>query len=464
MIKPLLTLSGVAALALMPGMVDARFSKSDLTSKALQGDVNAQFDLCLLYLGEGKSSADLARSWCEKSSMNGSLNGQMNLAWILVRNAESPDDLRLGYQWFSVALAQKYDFTAYREWQALRAHFGRDEKDLKRLDRDAMELFKEHVNIREYRELPDLIARNKNSHINALKSKAESGDAQSIALMGMYHESRGENANALEWYQRAAKAGYLDAQFYLGRLLPEHPVGALYDDTQRYAWLSLALSQEYNYIDRLSLNLLTERMDKAQLKSAQALAQTYFDEIIGAEGERVEDNIDQAETAYMDVLRNQNEGEKNPPPALTQRYKSGIAVFQDQEPSKLWHKRAAENGSVLAQYTLGHMYEEGIAYPQDTPKAAAWYKKAAVQGYTPAQYALGNLYFSNLATAPNNIVEAYAWLDIVARQGYDDAAVMRDAVAKRFNKEENRLAGILARKYHRLYVEAFAEDKKGQDQ
>lgn len=459
MIKPLLTISCVAAIALTPMSAQARLSKSDLTSKAMQGDLSAQFELCLHYLNEGGDSIDLARSWCEKSAMNGHLDGQMNLAWILVRHAENPDDLRRGYQWFSVALAQKYDFTAYREWQALRAHFGRDEKTIKQLDRDAMELFKEYVNIREYRELPDLIARNKSSHIGALKSKADGGDAQSIALMGMYHESRGENANALEWYQRAARAGYLDTQFYLGRMLPEHPVGALYDDTQRYAWLSLALAQEYNYIDRLSLNLLAERMDKAHLQSAQTLAQTYFDEIIGAENERVEDNIDHAESTYMEMLLKQDKNAKNRAPTLTRQYKSGIAVFQDQEPSKLWHKRAAENGSVLAQYTLGHMYEEGIAYPQDTPKAAAWYKKAAIHGYTPAQYALGKLYFSNLTSAQSNIVEAYAWLDIVARQGYDDAAVMRDAVAKKFNKEDDRLAGILARKYHRLYVEAFAEEE-----
>jgi uncharacterized protein len=52
----------------------------------------------------------------------------------------------------------------------------------------------------------------------------------------------------------------------------------------------------------------------------------------------------------------------------------------------------AEQGNVLAQYSLGLMYSKGQGVTQNYAEAAKWYRKAADQGDDEAQYELGRLY------------------------------------------------------------------------
>ena len=58
-----------------------------------------------------------------------------------------------------------------------------------------------------------------------------------------------------------------------------------------------------------------------------------------------------------------------------------------------WYKKAAEFGSIYAEYSIGDFYEEGIGgVEQSWSKAIFWYKRAASQGYPEAQMWLGTLY------------------------------------------------------------------------
>ena len=442
-----------------PVMAKESPSKAALTSKAMQGNIQAQYDLCLFYQKEG--SADFAMSWCEKAAVGGNTAAQLQLAWLTIHNAENEDDLKKGYIWFGVSLAQEYNFAGYNEWQNLSAHFGQDKKTLKRLRRETNKFFKKYVRPLEERPVVDLIAENQRSYLAKLKNKAKSGDAESQALLGTIHEYGGDFALALDWYRKAAKNGYIDAQSYLGRSQPDSDVGALYDDGERYAWMSVALSQQYNYVDKLSLSLLAERLGEDGLPDAKRMAQDYYRQYV-TQYERlpVEDLIRQAENTYMQKLIDQAHSGNAPAQYdLARKYKSGIAILKDLEKSMEWHIKAAESGSILAQYTLGHMYEEGIELPKKPEHAAKWYKRAAMQGYHPAQFALGQLYLKNIGESGTNIIEAYAWLDVASKQGHQRAAIARDAIIKSFNAEESRLAGILARKYYRLYVEPFLESE-----
>jgi len=51
----------------------------------------------------------------------------------------------------------------------------------------------------------------------------------------------------------------------------------------------------------------------------------------------------------------------------------------------LWYRKAAKQGSVNAQNTLGSMYEDGKGVQQSFAEAAYWYRKAAMQGDADAQ-------------------------------------------------------------------------------
>ena len=57
-----------------------------------------------------------------------------------------------------------------------------------------------------------------------------------------------------------------------------------------------------------------------------------------------------------------------------------------------WYKKAAEQGMDSAQCRLGDMYYSGEFVSQDFEKAAQWYTKAAEQGSTEAQLSLASMF------------------------------------------------------------------------
>lgn len=52
-------------------------------------------------------------------------------------------------------------------------------------------------------------------------------------------------------------------------------------------------------------------------------------------------------------------------------------------------QRMAEHGDAQAQFNLGVMYAKGEGVAQDLKQAVPWYRKAAEQGMVDAQYSLG---------------------------------------------------------------------------
>ncbi|WP_244062436.1 tetratricopeptide repeat protein, partial [Aeromonas caviae] len=57
-----------------------------------------------------------------------------------------------------------------------------------------------------------------------------------------------------------------------------------------------------------------------------------------------------------------------------------------------WFHKAAEQGEVIAQSSLGSMYDNGKGVPQDYKQAVTWFRKAAEQGHAYAQFSLGSMY------------------------------------------------------------------------
>ena len=50
----------------------------------------------------------------------------------------------------------------------------------------------------------------------------------------------------------------------------------------------------------------------------------------------------------------------------------------------------AENGDPASQLNLGWMYRDGKGVPKDAERAAFWFRKAAEQGHVEAQFTLGS--------------------------------------------------------------------------
>jgi len=56
-----------------------------------------------------------------------------------------------------------------------------------------------------------------------------------------------------------------------------------------------------------------------------------------------------------------------------------------------WYKKAASNGDMVAQFSLGSMYEKGEGIDRDKSSAINWYRQAARQGHSDSQKRLVKL-------------------------------------------------------------------------
>ena len=106
----------------------------------------------------------------------------------------------------------------------------------------------------------------------------------------------------------------------------------------------------------------------------------------------------------------------------------------------------AEQGNARAQYYLGMLYSNGQGVPKDYVQARQWYEKSAVQGEAKAQYSLGALY-SNGDGVPQDFVQAHKWNSLAGANGNKNAAMRRDALAKRMTPAQINKAQQLAREW-----------------
>ncbi len=102
------------------------------------------------------------------------------------------------------------------------------------------------------------------------------------------------------------------------------------------------------------------------------------------------------------------------------RYYNGSGGRRDLSQAAKWFRKAAEQGSAVAQCRLGVMYDNGHGVAKDEAEAVRWYRKAAEQRNARAQFHLGNCYIAGRGVEQNN-AEAVRWFRKGAEQGYASA-------------------------------------------
>ena len=108
-------------------------------------------------------------------------------------------------------------------------------------------------------------------------------------------------------------------------------------------------------------------------------------------------------------------------------------AFRNYDEAVKWYEKAAWQGHVMAQYTLGNMYAKGEGVKKDLATAARWFTSAANQGNADAQYALGVMYLNGDGVTRD---EAYAldWIKKAAESGHADANSLLQS--RQFPKEK----------------------------
>jgi cell division septation protein DedD len=101
-------------------------------------------------------------------------------------------------------------------------------------------------------------------------------------------------------------------------------------------------------------------------------------------------------------------------PAPAQNVKAGIEAWQQADYARavaIW-RSLAESGDADAAFNLGQAYRLGRGVKIDLGAAQTWLERAAVQGHVDAQTTLGLLLFGN-----GNQVEGARWLKQAAEKG-----------------------------------------------
>ena len=122
-------------------------------------------------------------------------------------------------------------------------------------------------------------------------------------------------------------------------------------------------------------------------------------------------------------------------------YAKGRGVKQDSTEAVKWYRKAAEQNYALAQHNLGFCYEHGRGVPQDFAEAGKWYRKAADQGQIRAQENLGACYANGrVAIAIEDAVDAYKYVKLAEKKGYEGAAKTMEVISLMLSPEELREA------------------------
>ncbi len=83
-------------------------------------------------------------------------------------------------------------------------------------------------------------------------------------------------------------------------------------------------------------------------------------------------------------------------------------------------QKAAEEGNVIAQNTLGFLYLNGQGVDKNYQQAVAWFFKAANKAYAPAQFNLAIMYKLGQGVEQNHS-ESIKWMQFAANQNHAEA-------------------------------------------
>lgn len=223
----------------------------------------------------------------------------------------------------------------------------------------------------------------------ALQRAAYGGHVEAQALLGWCYQ-RGrlvgspDLAAAIEWLQRAARAGSASGRYYLA-LNQQCGHGLPRDERAAAALLELAAEQGDA---------------RAQLALGRALS----------EGRGVAQDPHAALAWHRAAA---SRGYRRAQYDLGLLLAGGAGSEQDDEEAASWIHAAAEQGLARAQFTLASLYERGLGLAQDPQLAQQWLERAACAGHAKSQWRL----YRWLKRAGQGAA-SLRWLEAAAESGY----------------------------------------------
>jgi len=225
--------------------------------------------------------------------------------------------------------------------------------------------------------------------LSAVRARAIKGDPDAQLTLGLAYDGgnrafQRDPVEARRWYERSAKQGNLDAQFWL--------LGLDYSDGKAVRSRYLELSKA-GHIGAMSAyaNLCAEGAD-----GPQSFAEAMQWWKTAAEAGSAEGALN---VAIM--------------------YLEGEGIAANGEEAVRWLRRAADQGSTQAAARLGPMAMMKRAGLSPGVDCTRWLQIAADAGDAPSMLNLGMVLFHGTGTQPD-LLEAYKWFTLASERGMID--------------------------------------------
>ncbi|MDR0234005.1 MAG: SEL1-like repeat protein [Zoogloeaceae bacterium] len=225
-----------------------------------------------------------------------------------------------------------------------------------------------------------------------------------------------DDAEAVQWYQKAAEQGHINAQYDLGWRYSQGQ-GVARNDAEAVKWYRRAAEQG-NADAQRSLGEMYEQGRGVAQDEAEAVK--WYREAAEQGDDNAQYNLGLMYRDGRGVARNNAEAVKwfrrAAWPYTSYRRRASDML----EAMKEWIQKAAEQGNRDAQAALGWMYGNWNGRTVKSVESMKWYRRAAEQGDMDAQYWLGMMYQFGYGTEKDG-AEAVKWFHKAAKQGHEKA-------------------------------------------
>ncbi|PYX27477.1 MAG: hypothetical protein DMG77_18755 [Acidobacteria bacterium] len=194
-------------------------------------------------------------------------------------------------------------------------------------------------------------------------------------------------AEALKWFERAARRGYAPAQVNLA-VMYSNGWGTPASNAKALYWLQLAADQKY---PRAYFDLGVFYLQGKWVRQDYATAFELF-----RKGAELGDTIAQSNLGYL--------------------YDRGLGVAQNAAEAAAWYRKAADAGDAMGENNLADMYLRGEGVPQNDALAFHLFQEAAATGHTGARIKLGYMYAEGRGTA-KDLETAFMWISAATCAG-----------------------------------------------
>ncbi len=394
---------------------DSKKAQRLLERSAQQGCVEAMF--CLGQMQEvhagGDEDAELGASWYRRAAEKGHLAAQVQMASCCIEGRGVEQDAAEALRWCMLALKNENPLSPLNMAPPLYTEDGWERDPMAVLERI---VDSEELDVENLRELAGMGLPRWQFRLAECCARGEGTDKN--------------EAEALQWYERAAAQGLREARYALavcceeGRGMPEDAGRAL----SLYRRIVAEVAED---TDDKSAAVLSA---KAELRLAACLAA----------GRGTQANPGEALHHYSRAV---NRDSETAMPHLLAFLETGVIVpekLAEQQRQQLlsllvchaehsdprwagWLRQLAESGDGWAQFLLAAAYEEGDGFDKDVGQAVMWYRRALEQEYTSAAAPLANMLLQG-ACGEDGYAEGIALLRLVIEK--EGSYARRDALKR----------------------------------